>query len=279
MPLRFNQLLVDAGIDPSEVRLLRHLPTLPNRKHLLDLWHSDARGFEDFQALQERSKRAYFAHRYWASFIGTWDGRTVFAGLWEVDGLDPVDDDIIVPLAGSMTSAGTVDRYRIQRMTSFDPFAGRLFIDWGGGSSGKRAWVQRADLQNKAISALAEQAIERPFPGYMAFGEPLSTLGDIPPTWIKRLSEQRGIYLLACPEAGWLYTGSATGAGGFWVRWGEYLANGHGGNLGLKDIDTSKVNVAILQVAGSADSVDDILAMEELWKVKLQTRAFGRNRN
>lgn len=279
MPLRFNQLLVDAGIDPSEVRLLRHQPILPNRKHLLDLWHADAQGFEDYQALQERSKRAFFDHRYWASFIGTWDGRTVFAGLWAVEGYDPVDTDILVPLAGDVAQAGTADRYRVNRIAAFDIFAGRLFIDWGGGASGKRAWVQRADLQNKRISALLEQAIERPFPGYLAFGEALSALGAIPHAWVQRLSEERGIYLLACPEAGWLYTGSATGVGGFWARWAEYRANGHGGNLGLKDVDTSKVNVAILQVAGSADSADDILAMEEVWKAKLQTRTFGRNRN
>ena len=196
-----------------------------------------------------------------------------------MDAFEPVDGDIVVPLDGCTASAGTLDRYAIARVTVFDPFAGRLFVDWGGGASGKRAWVQRAGIQDKPISALLENAIERPFPGYLAFGEALSALGDIPPAWIGRLSEVRGIYLLACPDAGWLYTGSATGADGFWARWAEYRTNGHGGNLGLKDVDTSKVNVAILQVAGSADSADDILAMEEVWKVKLQSRTFGRNRN
>jgi hypothetical protein len=37
--------------------------------------------------------------------------------------------------------------------------------------------------------------------------------------------------------------------------------------------------VSVLQVAGSVDSGDDILAIEAAWKVKLQAREFGLCRN
>jgi hypothetical protein len=49
--------------------------------------------------------------------------------------------------------------------------------------------------------------------------------------------------------------------------------------LGLIDCNTSTFSVAILQVAGSTDTADDILADEQVWKAKLLSREFGFNPN
>ena len=46
-----------------------------------------------------------------------------------------------------------------------------------------------------------------------------------------RLSAVSGVYLLVHPESGKLYVGKAVGTEGFWGRWEQYVASGHGGNL------------------------------------------------
>ena len=84
--------------------------------------------------------------------------------------------------------------------------------------------------------------------------------------------------MLTCPATDETYVGSATGTGGFWQRWMNYAADGHGGNIGLRERDRSDYRVSILQVAGSTDTYDDVIAMEMLWKRKLRTR-HSLNRN
>jgi len=278
MPFRFNSLLEEAGISAADVRLLRHQPKVGD-KFLLDVWRTDRAVFEDYQAVQLISKRTSFARQFWACFIGTWDGRTVFAGLYSINGCEPLQEPWVDPVSGILQSPGLLDRYTITRTEVLDAYEGRLYIDWGGGSSGKRAWVQRAEAQNKVIAELHLDSRDQPFPGLMSLVAPLSSLAAMPPTWIERLVAAKGVYLLTCPRDGSLYVGSATAEGGFWSRWETYRANGHGGNVALIGREPSDFVVSVLQVAGSTETADDILAAEQVWKMKLQSRALGLNRN
>lgn len=279
MPFRFNQLLEEAGLRPDRVRLLRHQTSLIHGRSLLDAWRADRSSFDQYQALQLTSKRASFARPFWAAFFGTWDGRTLFAGIYEVATPILIDDAVEVPLVGTVEPPATVDRYPAVLTDILGDYSERLYIDWGGGSSGKRSWSQRAEAQNKAVTELHLGAAEAPFPGFMVLSAPLSIIAEAPPSWVERLSEARGVYLLACPRTGELYVGSATAEGGFWSRWSEYRRNGHGGNVALVGREPTDWRISILQVAGSTDSTDDILAAEHLWKGKLQSRELGLNRN
>jgi hypothetical protein len=63
---------------------------------------------------------------------------------------------------------------------------GRLFIEWGDGT---RAWVQRADNQNKLISELHSEFKEPEFPGFLRFRKPLSEVSGLPKTWIAVLKQ------------------------------------------------------------------------------------------
>ena len=279
MPFRFNQLLQDVAIAPNEVRLLRHQASLGRGRSLFEIWRADRAIFDDYQSIQPIAKRASLARPYWAAFFGTWDGQTVFGGIYEAGHPMPLDKEVLDPVSRKNLTAGSVDRYPIHLTDHLADYSGRLFIEWGGGSSGRRSWNQRADAQDKLITELQLHAAERPFPGFMAIASPLSLLMEAPSTWVQRLSETGGVYLLACPRTGELYVGSATAAGGFWSRWQEYRRNGHGGNVALVDREPTDWRVSILQVAGSADSIDEILAMEVIWKAKLQTRVFGLTRN
>ena len=51
----------------------------------------------------------------------------------------------------------------------------------------------------------------------------------------------------------------------------------HGGNVGLKE-NPSNYQVSILEVAGSLLTRDEIVRLEELWKVKLKSKEMGLNR-
>ena len=86
--------------------------------------------------------------------FGTWDGRTLFAGIYEVGEPQTLEEAVEVPLAGTIDPAGTVDRYPTSLTPHLAAYSERLYIDWGGGSSGKRSWSQRADAQNKVVTEL-----------------------------------------------------------------------------------------------------------------------------
>jgi hypothetical protein len=109
--------------------------------------------------------------------------------------------------------------------------------------------------------------------------EPLSRLDKLPKGWIAVLQSSKGIYLLTCPRTKEQYVGSATGEGGFWSRWQEYVQTGHGGDVALKSRDPSDYQASILEVAGTASTWEDILKMEGRWKSKLLSREMGLNRN
>jgi hypothetical protein len=280
MMLNFNMLLADAGLRTQEVRLLRHQQV--SRTHLTPyaLWRDDPAEFERYQSAQQAHRRPYFASRYWAGFVVPPDGSTLFVGLYEVGEHSPVPSDWIDPLhRETSTQMGReLDIYAFERLTDFDPLIGCLKVNWG---DGKRSWAQRADSPNgnKRIVELTQAFREPDFPGYTAFIGNLASLPTIPAPWIAALSAARGIYLLTCPRTREQYVGAAYGTDGFWGRWQAYVATGHGGNEGLKSRDPSDYQISILEVAGSAAATDDIIAMEQLWKAKLQSREMGLNRN
>ena len=150
MPLRFNQLLVEAGIDPADVRLLRHQTNLGGGRSLIEAWRTDRAAFEDYQALQLTAKRSSFTRSYWAAFLGTWDGRTLFAGLYAASAPLTIDEPIDVPLTGTIAPAGTLDRFATTLTDCLADYAGRLYIEWGGGS------VRRQNIWRNLRRRLAE---------------------------------------------------------------------------------------------------------------------------
>ena len=187
-----------------------------------------------------------------------------------------LQEDTPMPHTDEIEKAGSADVYQLELDERFEGFDGKLYIEWG---PGKRSWIQRADSQDKQITELRPEFKEPEFPGYLQFVRSLSQLNKVPKSWIAALQASRGIYLLTCPKTQEQYVGSATGEEGFWHRWQEYVQTGHGGNVALKSRDPSDYQVSILEVAGTSLTTEEILAMELLWKEKLQSREMGLNRN
>ena len=278
MPIKFNTILKDAGLNLAEVRLLRHKDSRAAKGRTpYELWRDAPAQFELYQSLQSEKNREKLKARYWASFVVTPADKTMFVGLYSVSYRGVLEQDMPKPHMNGVDLAGSCDIYNLAPQDALNEFIGKLFIKWGPGG---RAWVQRSDKQNKEVTELCTEYKEEEFPGFLNFIKPLSKINVLPRTWIEALQAAKGIYLLTCPRTKEQYVGQAAGEHGFWGRWDEYIqSGGHGGNVALKSREPSDYQVSILEVAGTASTGDDINAMESHWIAKLQSREMGLNRN
>lgn len=277
MPLRFNALLAQAGIARGAVRLLRHQDRRAAKgKTPYELWRDDRPAFEVYQEGQSFGNRAKLKGDFWASFVVTPAGETLLAGFYAAryGGINETERQW--PHTVGFDPVGSCDVYVLTLDERLNDLAGRLVIAWG---DGERSWIQRADNQDKVVLEVRQAFREPDFPGFARFISPLSKIDGLPAAWIAVLRASKGIYLLTCPKTREQYVGSATGVESFHGRWMSYFRDGHGGNVGLKSRDPSDYQVSILEVAGSAATVEEILAMETLWKRKLQSREMGLNKN
>jgi hypothetical protein len=267
--LKFNALLELARLNPENVFLLRHQDGRLPAGRIFSAWLSERKDFEAYQQGQKWKNRFPEGSAV-ASFVVAPGGETLFVGIYDVVGIsrtsDPFDDSLLGKLPAE--DRAWHDLIHSDRMRDFEA---KLVIDWG---PGQRAWRQRASSRNKTVLEIRAQFMEEPFPRYMNFSRRLGDLKNIYPSWKARLEERRGIYLLAFDD-GMQYVGSATGERGFWQRWENYLANGHGGNRVLiRDArDARTAIVSLLEISGSAETDHDIVRQEMFWQEKLGSRA------
>jgi hypothetical protein len=275
MPLTFKSALTDAGIDPTKVRLLRHQDsTADYGRTPYELFKNDRPAFELYQSHQSRKRRSYLKADYWASFVGTPDLRTLFCGLYASRYVGVGDRDVPLPhRQGKIDRARHYDQYELTLLDAMKGYSGVLFVDWG---DSPRAWIQRRT--DKVITELYSEFEEAEFPGFSKFIKRLSEIELIPNEWIAILRNQRGIYLLTCPDTKEQYVGKASGADGFWGRWQNYIGDGHGGNIRLRG-RVSDYQVSILETVGNAMTDAELSELETLWKTKLQSREMGLNAN
>jgi len=275
--LTFNQLLYRGGLDPENVRLVRHRDPHGHKHRLVyqAAVNGDAR-FSEYQEVQS-TPQVQDAFRSAQQLVGfvvePVTKQTLFVGVW--DRLDEREAPRVDSF-GSPVRSGSV-AFNTRLRPEFDAYRGRLVVDWGDGT---RAWVQRADKQDKPIVEIRRVREEPKFPGFTSLRLALSDIDSIPLSWAEVLRNVRGIYLLVHRDSGEQYVGSAYGEGGFLARWKGYT-DGHGGNVGMKELGApaEAYDASILDVVGLDATNDDIFARETLWKIKLGTRAKGLNRN
>jgi len=106
--------------------------------------------------------------------------------------------------------------------------------------------------------------------------------------WIAALENQKGVYLITDKSNGKMYVGSAYGSNGMLLdRWKQYIENGHGGNVKLKELISSRgieyvrdnFQFTILENYNSRTESYKIIEREQWWKDVLVTRRFGYNSN
>lgn len=196
MPIMFNTILREAGLPLGDVCLLRHQDNRAERGRTpYELWRDDRPAFYLYQSHQRVEARRKFSRRYWASFVVTSTDETLFVGIYAATHRGLLDQDTPQPHRNGFDEAGSCDVYDLSTETVLSDLIGRLYVEWGAGF---RAWVQRADKQNKLIKELRTEFKEPDFPGFMNFVLPLSKLAKLPTAWVFEFNSFKGIYLLTC---------------------------------------------------------------------------------
>lgn len=98
-------------------------------------------------------------------------------------------------------------------------------------------------------------------------------------SWRTALSSVVGVYLITDTRDGRQYVGKPDGAESIRQRWSAYAANGHGGNVELRGLDPSGFRFSLLRVFDPATPTSVIDRTESHFKLALDTRKHGLNRN
>ena len=131
MPLLFNSLLIQFGIDPKDVVLLRHrdVSAMPGRTPY-HLWRDNRADFEIYQSCQTFKNRSRFDHAsHWASFVVTPSGETMLAGVYAVKDRQVLDEDRPQPHTDRVDKAGSCDAYVLKVDKRFADLEGKLLVD------------------------------------------------------------------------------------------------------------------------------------------------------
>ncbi len=201
----------------------------------------------------------------------------IFTGFYKIIDRRPVEKGTIhpvqqIPMDGKEENILEYD-HRLKE------FEGKLIL--GG-------WIPTPQIKRKLknfkdqffVKAIIQEIPEHKF-SYQSFRWSTKRISKLPSSWQDHLSQLFGIYLLV-DKNGNQYVGSASSKeGGFLSRWKYYEKTGHGGNKQLKKLKKEQqvYTVSILETAPSSYSKNQIIELENTWKEKLGTRAFGLNSN
>jgi hypothetical protein len=110
--------------------------------------------------------------------------------------------------------------------------------------------------------------------------------------WVAALSNQKGIYLITDKQNGKHYVGSASGEYMILQRWENYIKDGHGGDVELKELlkkegfeyIKNNFQYSILETFSRNTDIELISARESWWKEAIKSRTeklggFGYNAN
>lgn len=264
-------------------KLVRHQQArYPARELLLNGWLDVYQGYQSRPVFRQAKRVIAFAG-------GDGTTATLF-GVFDVKGVRPAAAG---PLPRGCLYASQWQRecryfYDLAELTDYRDFNGRLVIDWGRAT---RSWHQRPS--NKPVRELLPEGRLLPrFEGYLSFSLTYPELRHLienssaHPDWEGPLSAVGGIYLIVAESTGQQYIDSASGKGGIWQRWQDYVSSGHGGNAALKILvagDNANFprgfRFSVLHTFPSGTAPAKVAAIESLHKVKLGSRVIGLNRN
>jgi len=280
--LDFKDLLRKHDIEPRDVLVLRHTPTVPRlRRKFLRLAAERPAVFNAYQQTHERDvenevKNAGFV----ASFIGHAPGCALFVGLYQRHGqeLRTAEQIRAVPEVQELESYGCPAETKARlwfdlrpRQDFFPHWIGKLAIRWPGREIN---WHRRADKANFKIIAIHEESrfSEPPPASYKEWDVPWEELSTLPESWKAKLREWRGIYFIFDVSDGKGYVGSAAGPENMLQRWSDYARSGDGGNRKLQRRDPANFRFSILELVSPDMEREEVVQREENWKLRLRTR-------
>ena len=278
----FKDLLAKHKIDPQDVLVLRHTPTVPRLRDAflrLAAVHPDV--FNAYQQTQREGVENEMKNvTYVASFIGHAPASALFIGLYQRHGQDLRTPDQIrsEPAVQVLESygCGAETRSRLWfdlrlREDFFGNWKGKLTIEWPGKAIN---WHRRADKAEFKITVIHEESLlsEQPPASYRKWDLRWDQLKLLSESSKARLRGWCGIYYIFDISDGRGYVGKASGAHNLLGRWRNYGDTGDGGNLKLRGRDPLNFRFSILELIPGDMEDGDVEQREQNWMVRLRTR-------
>jgi hypothetical protein len=233
----------------------------------------------EFKEWQENQSQYNFERKYVFSLIYYKKDEWMFAGIYEV-------------ISSKKIMIKEKDRiiYDTRLLDIHEDLIGRLIIAYNKKDRQSYRLLETVYKDFTFVEILRNRVKIEGFPGFEKVNVSFSKLRFIveneDKSWKSALSNVQGVYLISDRSNGKLYIGAAYGEHAFWNRWGEYIANGGGGNVDLIELlkekgfeHTSNFNFSILEVHSKPTNQDFITQREKHWKNVLLTKEFGYNKN
>ena len=278
--LYFSDILFKAGIDPKEVKLIRHSLT---DKAFKDCY--DAGKVMDYTAHQKPNFSK--GYKYWAVFISGTGTYARFHSIYKVGNSRPDTEDMIpegMPEKERVNYKGEIAVFDLERLEDLYEFENKLTIDWGNSA---RSWHQKG-INDKPVISIApdEKKVFTGFENLVKTYDELKEIFDNPEvyeSWHTALKSVYAVYLIVDTKTGQQYVGSAYGKDGLFGRWSEYIKTYHGGNKKMKkviEMDPERFHhfqFSILQILPKTITDEEVIHIEHLWMSKLCSIEFGMN--
>lgn len=268
--LTLDSILCSGGIDAVDSQVIRHAYVREHEDTGLQGIHADSTDQEILRYTSQQSARQRVfpvePSSIWVVFIREGGDR---ARLWSV-----------VESRGEISNDGRVRTFDLTVSDRLADLRNRLVIGWRS----PRTWrLSGPTAAGYPVLEIAD-AQPVPFPGFDRLVLNYPQLQAVMrehryASWRTALSSVTGIYLITDTLDGRQYVGKADGAQSIHQRWNAYAANGHGGNVELRNIDPNNFRFTVLRVFDPATPVREIDAAERHFKLALDTRKHGLNRN
>jgi len=228
-----------------------------------------------FKQWQERQSKKNFERDYILSLIYFRPDHWLFGGIYRSNGCE---------------KRGHKYYYDTELLDIHTDLIARMVIKYKKPFRQSYPLLETCDSSLIVSEILEKPSMIEPFPGYNSVNigyEDLKTIIKTEePTWKNALSIMKGVYLIVDKSNGKQYVGSATGEDRIWSRWSSYINNGHGSNVGLKDLiedqgmeHATNFKFSILEIAGMNIAEDMIVQREQFWKEVLLSKEYGYNNN
>jgi hypothetical protein len=260
----------------SKTKLLRHADSREEYKGITDYKSvmKDPTVFLEYQAVQSNASKVGESD-YIVTFVGMESTKALFVGVFKVEGKELINNQ---------------HHYKLTKVEEFNDLECRIIIEWGSATT---VWAQHYNNEKEIIQILPKgsQGYLGEFPGLTSFilsYEELEVLirnQHANMDWKAHLSAVSGVYLILDNTTGNQYIGSAYGQGGIWQRWESYVNDPTGGNILLKQLKEQRpdfhnqLSFTLIEALPNNYLVNDVTAIEQLYKKKLGTKVFGLNAN
>jgi hypothetical protein len=270
MMLTLGPILHNAGIDPGDALVIRHAYVREHEDTGLPGIHADSTGEEilDYTSQQSAMPRIFPVHppRIWVVFVREGGDR---ARLWSV-----------LENSGETSNDGRLRTFDLNVSELMADLRNRLVIGWRSPRTWRLNGTTAAAYPVKEIA----DAQPVPFPGFDRLILDHAQLQAVMrehryASWRTALASVVGVYLITDTHDGRQYVGKADGSESIRQRWNAYAANGHGGNVELRNVDPTSFRFSLLRVFDPATPTREIDAAESHFKLALDTRRHGLNRN